>query len=63
MTQSEAAAVRDLVARNRELERENRYLRAQRNKARTERDRARDNARWLHGLLVAARINPLRKAA
>lgn len=63
MTERELATMRDLIARNQRLERENRYLRQHRDKARTERDRARDDARWLHGLLIAHRINPLRKVA
>lgn len=52
--------MRGLVTRVQRLERENRYLRQHRDKARTERDRARDTARWLHGLLLANGIDPVK---
>lgn len=53
MTPSEAAKVRDLVARNVQLERENVRLRALLKGACTRRRNALDVARYLHGVLLA----------
>lgn len=62
MTEREAATVRDLHARIALLERENRYLRQHRDKARTERNKYKHEARHLHGLLIAYRVQT-KKAA
>lgn len=56
MTPREQQTMRDLRSRLAELKRENRYLRLHRDKARYERDSARDDARYLHGVMLAAGI-------
>lgn len=56
MTEQEAQYVRDLQARIIKLEHEARYLRLMRDKARTERDRYKNTSRFLHGILILAKV-------
>ena len=56
MTAHEAALVRDLMARLRVAERELYHLRRSRTRAWTERRRAKDQAMFLHGVLIAAGV-------